>query len=208
MELPALDLSLAEPRDIGAVTDLLTRAFHDDPAYVLVCPDEASRPRKLAVMFRSVLSMRMGRCQQWVARTPDGELVATATWTTSTLRFDWLDFLRHGLLWLPVVWGLGATRHMARLDGEVLTLKREHAPTAEHNYLAQLAVAPAHQGRGVGSEILRRTLAEQPRQRPYYLLTTTERNMTFYQRHAFSVAGRTRISDSFDMWAMTRPGAV
>lgn len=208
MEVPTLHLSLVEPRDIDEVAALLARAFHHDPAYALVCPDEGSRGRRLSFMFRCVLSMRMDRCQQWVARDADGRILATATWTPSTLRFDWLDFARHGLLWLPVVWGLSAVRHMARTDGEVVSHKRAHAPPGEHNYLAQLAVDPDHHGRGIGSDLLRRTAAEQPREHPCYLITTTARNVTFYERHGFSVTGRATIADSFEMWAMTRPGAV
>jgi GNAT superfamily N-acetyltransferase len=61
-------------------------------------------------------------------------------------------------------------------------------PETPHYYLRLLAVAPAAQGQGVGSALLRPILEICDRDRvPAYLETDTDPNVRFYERHGFRV---------------------
>jgi ribosomal protein S18 acetylase RimI-like enzyme len=74
-------------------------------------------------------------------------------------------------------------------------------------YLSILAVAPKAQGRGMGRELLRPTLAEaDAREAPTYVETSTPRNLRFYQREGFRVelSYREPVSGA-DYWVLVRP---
>lgn len=70
--------------------------------------------------------------------------------------------------------------------GEMLTA---HHPKAPHAHLVFLGVRTSRQGQGLGSVMLKTTLAGVDAQRiGAYLETATEANVRLYQRHGFDVA--------------------
>lgn len=62
------------------------------------------------------------------------------------------------------------------------------------------------QGRGVGSLLLRETLAEWDRERmPAYLECSNEKNLPLYERHGFRVTEEFRVArDAPMIWFMAR----
>jgi ribosomal protein S18 acetylase RimI-like enzyme len=84
-----------------------------------------------------------------------------------------------------------------------------HHPKQAHAHLVFLGVAPSAQGRGVGSAILKQTLAPlYERGVTAYLECTTERNTALYQRHGFEVTGEFDFP-GLHFWTMTRaPRAI
>lgn len=77
-------------------------------------------------------------------------------------------------------------------------------PHEPHAHLVFLGVAPEAQGLGVGSAILKQTLAPLDAARTLaFLETTTERNVALYQRHGFEVTGEFELP-GLHMWAMVR----
>ena len=77
-------------------------------------------------------------------------------------------------------------------------------PREPHAHLVFLGVAPIAQGKGVGSAILKHTLAPLDRAGvPAFLETTTERNVALYQRHGFEISGKFELP-GLRMWTMTR----
>jgi ribosomal protein S18 acetylase RimI-like enzyme len=77
-------------------------------------------------------------------------------------------------------------------------------PHEPHAHLAFLGVATAAQGRGVGSSILKQTLAPLDVSGTLgYLETTTERNVALYERHGFVVSGEIKLP-GLHLWTMTR----
>lgn len=77
-------------------------------------------------------------------------------------------------------------------------------PKAPHAHLVFLGVAPAAQGRGVGSAILKATLAPLDAQGvTAYLEASTQRNVALYQRHGFEVSGELDLPN-LHFWTMTR----
>jgi ribosomal protein S18 acetylase RimI-like enzyme len=79
-----------------------------------------------------------------------------------------------------------------------------------HLYLATLGVDPPHQGRGVGAALLRSGLARADVQGlPCYLETMLERNLDFYRRFGFEVAGEAVVpAGGPRFWGMARSPAV
>lgn len=79
-----------------------------------------------------------------------------------------------------------------------------HHPKQRHAHLVFLGVAPSAQGRGVGSAMLKQTLAPlDERGVTAYLECTTERNAALYKRHGFEVTGEFDFP-GLHFWTMTR----
>jgi ribosomal protein S18 acetylase RimI-like enzyme len=75
----------------------------------------------------------------------------------------------------------------------VLELIDEAHPSFPHWYLPWLGVDPAHQGTGLGSELLNLCLQIVDRDHlPAYLETPNPRTIPFYRRHGFEITGEAR----------------
>jgi GNAT superfamily N-acetyltransferase len=79
-------------------------------------------------------------------------------------------------------------------------------PSEPHYYLPFMGVVPAHQGRGIGSTLIRPVLERCDREHVVaYLEATTPRNVSFYERHGFRTFDETRLgSDGPPLWLMLR----
>lgn len=69
-------------------------------------------------------------------------------------------------------------------------------PVEPHWHLPLIGVSPEHQGRGIGSALLRHMLRRCDRdQLPAYLEATSPRNILLYARHGFEAAGCIQLDD-------------
>ncbi len=92
----------------------------------------------------------------------------------------------------------------------LLNLVESMHPHEPHWYLATLGTEPAHQGRGVGSGLMRPVLEQCDREGlPAYLESSKERNVPFYRRHGFEVARELDLPGGgpkmWTMWRTPRP---
>jgi len=80
-----------------------------------------------------------------------------------------------------------------------------HHPTEPHWYLPLIGIDPRHQGRGLGSMLLRPTLDACDRDgAAAYLEASNPRNVPFYERHGFEVRGAIQTGDSPTLFPMVR----
>jgi ribosomal protein S18 acetylase RimI-like enzyme len=78
-------------------------------------------------------------------------------------------------------------------------------PTEPHWYLPLIGVDPVHQGKGVGSALLRHVTDRFDREGAVaYLESSNPRNITLYERHGFRQVGRIQAGSSPVMVAMVR----
>lgn len=78
-------------------------------------------------------------------------------------------------------------------------------PIEPHWYLPMIGTDPAAQGMGLGSALLRHTLAQCDRDRlPAYLESSNPRNIALYERHGFVRTGAIQYGSSPVMTAMLR----
>ena len=91
---------------------------------------------------------------------------------------------------------------------EVLFLFEQMAgfhPHEPHWYIPLFGVDPVFQGRGYGTQLMRRGLIACDReQKPAYLEATSAANRAFYERHDFRVLGEIQSGDSPPMFPMLR----
>lgn len=79
-------------------------------------------------------------------------------------------------------------------------------PNAEHWHLPGIGVDPYRQGQGIGSRLLRDTLAKVDRDGvAAYLESSNPLNVPLYQRFGFEVIAEIQAGDSPTIWPMLRP---
>ncbi len=78
-------------------------------------------------------------------------------------------------------------------------------PREPHWHLPLIGVDPAHQGRGIASELLRRVLNACDEQDTLaYLEATSPRNVRLYERHGFEALGLIQVANSPPIVPMLR----
>jgi ribosomal protein S18 acetylase RimI-like enzyme len=177
---------------------VLARAFHHDPAWCWILPDERRRAALLPWLFRTAIaaSCAGGR----VDTTPDVSGAA---------------------LWIPPGDGLRAANRVARraLLTAPLRLRsaygrfraytqwnwdvQQRAQEGPSLFLSGLAVDPARQGEGIGGALLEAGVARHP-DVPALLLTNSAANVRFYERHGFEVVLDEPMPEGVPTWAMVR----
>lgn len=72
-----------------------------------------------------------------------------------------------------------------------------------------VSVHPEHQGKRLGSELLRAVESALPQGTPFELLTNTAvpGNVRFYERHGYAVTELRRMSETIELAYMTKAGA-
>ena len=191
------------PEDEPVVTELLVRAFHDDPGYQHAFPD--NRSRALHTILPALLHLRLESGTVRVCER-DGTAVGVAVSGPSTVRFGLVAYLRHGLATMPFTLGFATVQRMLSADGEIGELRRSVVPSEPHQYLATLACHPDHQGTGVGGRLMRAFLEEDvdPARQHAALVTTKSDNVVWYRKFGYRVAGQCGIHQSFTAFCMVR----
>jgi ribosomal protein S18 acetylase RimI-like enzyme len=87
----------------------------------------------------------------------------------------------------------------------VLEQMTECHPKETHWHLAFIGVDAAHQGKGVGADLMRHRLAQIDATRLHaYLESSNPRNVHFYQRHGFEIIREIRVGGSPPVIPMVR----
>ena len=188
---------LAGATDIAALEDVLQAAFWDDPVMGYLFPDEQSRSRRSARLFRALLGRHY--------------LPMRTVWTTSEQA--------GAALWAPpghwklttgqiarsmpsLLLGLG--RNAVRSLRFMEQVDRLH-PAEPHWYLGMLGTDPPQQGRGIGSTLLAPVLDRCDAEGiPAYLESSKESNVAFYARHGFHLVGELHPNGAPTMYRMWR----
>ncbi len=192
-----------EESQIEAAGAAMARAFFDDAIMAYMFPDEAER-RRLAPWHFSVF-IRYGYLFGEVYTTsgnPDG----TAVWfRPGKSEFTTERIEQAGLDRAPEVLGAGPWARFNTVCDYVERLHPIEVPEP-HWYLPLLGVAPALQGQGAGSALLRPILDRADKDGfPAFLWTAKARNVPFYQRHGFEVLTQGfEPTSSIPFWTMRR----
>lgn len=196
------DAQTLDQRQVEEATATLTRAFHADPLFEWVFPDEEARANGLRPLFRIFLRYARKRGHVDVA----AQARAAAIWMPPGRTVTMGGMLVSGMMALPFQVGFGTFAKLAGAMDVMEKIHKRYAPEP-HWYLAGLGVAPEFQGQGLGSALVRPVLERADRERaPCYLETSAERNLPFYERLGFEVVEATHVGKGGPpAWGMKRP---
>jgi ribosomal protein S18 acetylase RimI-like enzyme len=193
----AVSVRLATKSDLPAMATSLARAFAKDPVKLFL-----SGGKELPVERTEPFFTVFGRMQLrhgHVYTTPGRE--GAALWAPPG---RWKVPVREIVKATPQFLRLYGWRFVPNL-GVLSTLERAH-PTEPHYYLEFLGTDPAHQGRGIGSALLRPVLERCDEEGVgAYLESSKESNVPFYARHGFTVTQEiAHERDGPHQWLMWR----
>jgi GNAT superfamily N-acetyltransferase len=193
---PTIQIRRAESWDGLDVAIALTDAFFYDPVVTWTMPDVDRRGRRLLPLFSTMAESFLPHNE--VRVTGDG--IGAALW------------LPPGAEAVPAedAEQLGAT--FAALLGpdaprlfELMELLDAHHPQEPCYYLQLVGVVPAHQGRGLGTRLMRPVLDQCDAQGiGAYLEATTPASRRLYERLGFAVTGEISPAGGPPLWPMWR----
>mmetsp|Transcript_18163 Transcript_18163/g.37282 ORF Transcript_18163/g.37282 Transcript_18163/m.37282 type:complete len:235 (-) Transcript_18163:191-895(-) len=201
------DLELLQEQQIDEAAEIIAEAFLNSPcyAYIYQGTSEDERREALTWLFAKNLRIRLGngaaRCAFLCEPGKPRKMVCffmlempgagdVSAWT----------MLSNGILWLPVLYGLGTFRRLLEVkdyaeesDRKCLNSAKAGAwPASSFCQLERMVVHPSCQGKGVGSKFLAAALEEAAVVHGLgcVLSTQEEANVRFYTRLGFEVTER------------------
>jgi ribosomal protein S18 acetylase RimI-like enzyme len=184
---------------LGEASDMLARAFQDDPAWVWLIPDAKRRARVLPWLFR--VGFDVTAADVWATAGP---LLGAARWMPPGRAAMRVGPTLRALVTTPL--RLGAATGPFLSYGAAVEALRVQAMPGDHWYLAGIGVDPSAQRQGVGSALLQPGLTASAQDGlPAVLLTNSAVNLPFYEGHGFEVVREGSTPENGPhAWAMVR----
>lgn len=183
-----------------ALVTVMVDAFADDPLYVWLHPEAATRRRNLRSTFE--LMVECGRVNGEVRVVGDrAEPLGAAIWTWPGQEL--LDDAGYDEFASLLRAAIGARADDA-LDG--MRALAQHAPEAPHAVLHNICVHPGHRSAGLGRSLVQPLLAECDTNGVTVALeSSNRRNLSFYRRLGFEAVAEVQVPGGGPtMWPMWR----
>jgi ribosomal protein S18 acetylase RimI-like enzyme len=194
-----MEIVRLERNRLGEASDVLARAFSDDPAWTWLFPDAERRRRILPWLFR--IGFDVTAADVWATA---GEVRGAARWLPPGRPPMRVGPTLRALVTTP--FRLGSATGPFLAYGRAVESMRAEVMPGSHWYLAGIGVDPAVQRQGIGAALLQpglRAAAEEGL--PAVLLTNTAANLSFYERHGFEVVREGETPENGPhAWAMVK----
>jgi GNAT superfamily N-acetyltransferase len=200
----AVTLRSATAEDVKPLAVVLARAFYDDPPFVWMLPDPATRLSRAGRVFATILRAEALRHGGVAVACAGGEVLGGAIWLPPG---RWQPGIGEQILALPgFAHALG--RRIGRATALAQALARAH-PREPHWYLYAIGVDPARQGSGVAGLLLRSRLRRCDQGGyPAYLEASKPASVPLYQHFGFEPAAIPAVPGGAPViTAMWRPPA-
>jgi ribosomal protein S18 acetylase RimI-like enzyme len=201
---PQTPIRRATMSDVPRLARLFAAAFARDPLFDWLARAGNKRQLALQRFFAWVLERRtLPHGETWVSA--DGGAAAAWIPPYAQMSPSRLDDLRM----LPVILRLTGLTRLPRGAALAAAMEQAH-PQAPYFYLAFIGVAPRLQGAGLGSALLRQTLARADAAgASAYLENSNPRNLKLYEGFGFSVTREVKArADAPPIYAMWRPAGT
>jgi ribosomal protein S18 acetylase RimI-like enzyme len=190
-------------RQISQAGAVLAQAFHTNPGFVALLPDD-SPARRLTLCTPLMTSFVRAVCDHGqVELIEDGDTVQAVALMFAPDQYPPPLGFQLRVAWPVLRMGFTRTRRFESMDRY---MRRNHERTP-HWYLWMLGVLPTQQGRGLGSKLLRSLNQRAARDGvPCYLETDKLSSVRLYERHGYVVQKTEQVPAlAFDMWFMKQP---
>jgi ribosomal protein S18 acetylase RimI-like enzyme len=198
-----VQIVLLDHERLPEASDVLARAFQDDPAWTWMIPDAERRLRLLPWLFR--IGFEMTNADVYAT---EGRVLGAARWLPPGRPQNRIGPTLKALVATPL--RLGSTTGPFLAYGRAVESLRAQAAPGDHWYLAGIGVEPYAQRRGIGGALLQPGIEGAAHAGlPAVLLTNSESNLSFYEAHGFRVEREADTPKGGPhCWAMVRHPVV
>jgi GNAT superfamily N-acetyltransferase len=191
---PEVPVRVARPDELDAVTDVLLLAFVRDPVARFTFSDPSGYRAGFSAFIRSFARAALAEGTVFLAEASGG----AALWMAPGMESDDSELMEGFSRWI-------APEKLADAGALMQEMMKRH-PEEPHWYLPLIGVDPARQGRGIGSALLRASLARVDREGlPAYLESSNPANEPLYLRHGFEGLRPLQVADIPPFLPMLRP---
>ena len=191
-----------QKKDVPRAAVMLADAFQHDPVWNAVL-DEATSEQRVCTFETPVrYCLKYGEVY-----APSEALEGVAAWVPGAFaEMTVWRMLRSGAIWSGMKMGAHMARKMAPVFRPMEVDRKENMKGKPFIYLQIIGVAPAFQGQGFASKLLRALIAKSEQTGiPLYLETETESNVSMYEHLGFTVIKKIVLPIiNLPMWEMTR----
>ena len=196
-------------KDIHKATNVLVRAFHEDPLIQLIYPNPDERIRYSSILW--VFLLRDG-IKYGEVYSPTEKIEGVAKWLPPGRE--------HMNIWRSIKGGavrVGLamikqkdTRKKSLMEiqkiTEKMTQKHKEIIKEPHWYLSTIGVDPSYQGKGYGSTLIKPMLGYiEKKGYPIYLETNYQANISLYEHLGFEMINEMRIPKTEIInWSMVK----
>jgi GNAT superfamily N-acetyltransferase len=187
---------------VNESSEVLSRAFFDDPLYSHIIPDEFDRGKLFPYIFKAYTLYCLHYGEVYAS---SAKLEGFSLWIPSDKCFITPELAKACKISI-YFYRLGQ-QYLDRLAiTEIPNKVHEELMDEPHMYLMVLGVDPEHQRKGFGSKLLIPKLKKlDALGMKCYLDTNKPGNVLFYQRHGFKVLREFKIGETGILnWSMVR----
>ncbi len=192
---------------VDQASEVLAKAFQDDPAYTQLFPDLDERLHSLRWLWGGVLK----HCLVYGEVHTTSLMNGAAGWLSpGNVEVTFWQMLRTGFALQRAVMRFEKNARSSFLEVlDYLDGIHKDVIKKPHWYLWVLGVDPSYQGQGIGGKLIEPVLARSDEEGvPCYLEAMTERNVAFYKKRGFEVVSEGEVlGQRVRVWMMLRePG--
>lgn len=188
--------------ELDTAAAVLTDAFVDEAGLNYWLKQDATKDHHRRKFFDAVVRDMLHPKRDISVAENGGAMTGAAIWLEPGLKafdFPWWRELFYTPLFLSIA-GASGLKRVQELGARLTSCH----PAVPHAHLQFLGVSSEAQGQGVGSALLKETLAPLDRSGTVgYLEASTERNVALYARHGFEVTNEFDLP-GLHFWCMTR----
>jgi GNAT superfamily N-acetyltransferase len=195
--MPSNEVHHAVRADLDALEATLADAFRDDPMMAWIYPDADSRSANSQAFMRAGLEIGFPHGHVYSIAPNAG----AAVWAPPDV--DMFDDA--AITDMFTLLGEQIGERSEEVGNGLLQINEHHPHDEPHFYLFILGTERAHQGKGLGSQMMTEILDRCDRQGlGAYLESSNIRNVPFYERHGFRVLAEVSPSPDFTARPMWR----
>lgn len=186
------EILVAKGKDRQKVLETILLGFVSDPFVRWICP-EASNYLLFVQAFNAYGGNAIDSNTAFIAESFSG----AALWLPPGVEADEEAFV------VEIENNVDPARHDDLFA--ILEALEEYHPKEDCWYLPLIAVDPAHQGEGIGSQLMKRAIEAVDKDGlPAYLESSNPRNMSLYMRYGFETMGQIKIGNAPPLHPMIR----
>ena len=196
-----MEIIKLDPKQKKRASEVVAAAFFDYPMFTFYFPDPKRRASILPWYLGNVLNCALRYGEVYTTPEISGVIFTLPPGHT---KISQSEYIQNGFLLTPLLLGFRNYLRSQVCEKFVADTHEKIMDDRPHYYLWGLTVDPSQKRKGIGTSLLKPVIEKADvEQKPIYLETHDEKNVSYYQRMGFSLVHNDKFP-KFDLaiWCM------